>query len=212
MPGCGSSTTGAQGGLTQAVQQFRWKLAQFQMCVVPRGGRKVRQGLREAPVGTRPFMVREATGSRGSSSGSGGTRTTARVLPGELSADPATTRGRTALGSTQAADQRLPAGGRDQSPFYVPDPPMWLDFESGKLGFVTDPGGVLRQGGEPSDAETALSYAARGIRLHPSRCSTSSSGASTRKTRWWGLFREAEETPSGDLAGVRPGRDERVVL
>ncbi len=155
--------------LTQPVQQFRWKLAQFQMCVVPREAvEKYGKDFAKHPVGTGPFMVKEGDWQQGQFIRfRRNPNYREEYYPGELSADPALAEKDRALGLDRAAGRRLPLVDVIESPFYVPDPPMWLDFESGKLGFVQIPAEYFDKVVNRRTLKLRTSYAARGIRLHP---------------------------------------------
>ncbi len=49
------------------------------------------------------------------------------------------------LGLHLAAGKRLPLVDRIEVSFYVPDPPMWLDFQSGKIGYTQVPAEFFEQ-------------------------------------------------------------------
>lgn len=155
--------------LVSPVQQFRWKLTQFQLSVVPREAvEKYGDDFGRHPVGTGPYMVKDGDWQQGQYVNF--TRNpTYRVeyYPSELSSDPQEAAQDRALGLDKAAGRRLPLLDRIESPFYVPDPAMWLDFESGKLGYVQIPAEYFDKAINRRTRKLRPAYAKKGVTLYP---------------------------------------------
>lgn len=155
--------------LVEPIQQFRWKLAQFQLSVVPREAvEKYGDDFGRHPVGTGPYTVKDGDWQPGRFINF--TRNpTYRVeyYPSEMSSDPEEAARDRTLGLDKAAGQRLPILDRIESPFYVPDPAMWLDFESGKLGFVQIPAEYFDKAVNRRTLRLRPAYASKGVTLYP---------------------------------------------
>lgn len=154
--------------LARPIQQFRWKLAQFQMCIVPREAvEKYGEQFGRRPVGTGPYMVKE--GDWQPAQYINFTRNPNyrhEVYPSEQSKDPKDAARDRDLGLDRAAGTRLPIIDRIECPFYVPDPPMWLDFESGKLGYTQVPSEYFDKAFLRRTRELRESYRQKGIVSH----------------------------------------------
>ncbi|MCC6322223.1 MAG: hypothetical protein IT438_12390 [Phycisphaerales bacterium] len=155
--------------LTQPVQQFRWKLAQFQLSVVPREAvEKYGDQFGRHPIGSGPFMVRDGDWQPGQFINF--TRNPdyrPEVYPSEIGPDKDEAASDIALGLNKPAGTRLPILDRVECPFYVPDPPMWLDFESGKLGFVQIPAEYFDKAINRRTRKLRESFRAKGVSLYP---------------------------------------------
>lgn len=155
--------------LVSPIQQFRWKLAQFQLSVVPREAvEKYGDDFGGHPVGTGPYTVKDGDWQPGRYINF--TRNpTYRVeyYPSEMSSDPEEAARDRALGLDKAAGTRLPILDRIECPFYVPDPAMWLDFESGKLGYVQVPAEYFDKAVNRRTLRLRPAYAHKGVTLYP---------------------------------------------
>ena len=127
--------------LSKPIQQFRWKLAQFQLGIVPREAvEKYGEQFGRRPIGTGPYAVRDGDWEPGRFINFTRNPTYRNeTYPSEIGPDATEAANDRALGLDKPAGQRLPILDRVECPFYVPDPAMWLDFEAGKLGFVQIP-------------------------------------------------------------------------
>lgn len=133
--------------LTKPVYKFLYVLTQFQTSIVPREAVETYRGeFSTRPVGTGPFVVRPGDWKPGE-----------RLVftrnpnyredyyPNELPSDPEEAAADRKLGLHLAAGKRLPLVDRIEVSFYVPDPPMWLDFQSGKIGYTQVPAEFFEQ-------------------------------------------------------------------
>jgi ABC-type transport system substrate-binding protein len=157
------SDTKFQVVLKQAIQQFRWKIAQFQMSVVPREAvEKYGEQFSRRPVGSGPFILAKEDdwkpGEKLILTKNPNYRT--ELFPKEFAP------GDEAFGFDKAAGQKLPLVDRIEVTFYVPDPPMWLDFEQGKLGFVQVPAEYFDKAFVRRTKQLRDEYKARGITSH----------------------------------------------
>ncbi len=155
--------------LTKPVQQFRWKLAQFQLSVVPREAvEKYGEQFGAHPVGTGPYMVKDGDWQPGRFINFTRNPTyRPEFYPSQIGPDVAEAARDTKLGLDQAAGKRLPILDRVECPFYVPDPVMWLDFESGKLGFVQIPAEYFDKAINRRTLKMKPAYASKGVTLFP---------------------------------------------
>lgn len=154
--------------LVRPIQQFRWKLAQFQTSVVPREAvEKYGEQFGRHPVGTGPYMVKD--GDWQPAQYINYTRNPTyrhEVYPSEQSRDPQDAANDRRLGLDKPAGTRLPIIDRIECPFYVPDPPMWLDFESGKLGYTQVPSEYFDKAFLRRTRELRDNYRQKGIVSH----------------------------------------------
>lgn len=155
--------------LTEPVQQFQWKLAQFQLSVVPREAvEKYGDDFGAHPVGSGPFVVKQGDWQPGQYINfTRNPNYRPEVYPSELSSDPDEAERDRALGLDKAGGKRLPILDRVECPFYVPDPPMWLDFDSGKLGFVQIPAEYFDKAINRRTLKLKPAYRDKGMTLYP---------------------------------------------
>ena len=128
--------------LTRPVQQFMWKLAMFQLGVVPHEAVETyntdgRDGFSGHPVGTGAFMLPdESSWQRGIS------LTFVRnpnYWDDRFPAQDKWMEGDEAIMNEDAAGKRLPLLDRVEVTFFVQAQPMWLEFKDGSLDFTTVP-------------------------------------------------------------------------
>lgn len=149
--------------LKRPVQQFMWKLAMFQLSVVPReaietyGNRFSRH-----PVGTGPFMLKKEDDWKFGTSLVLHRNPTYREeyyptehMPEDVEA-----------GFTKAAGQRLPIVDRIDISFYVESQPMWLKFSAGELDYTTVPETAYNDAFARRSGNLKKSYSDRGIVAH----------------------------------------------
>lgn len=156
------SATDFEVVLTQPIQQFSWKLSQFQLSVVPREAvDRYGEQFSRHPVGTGPFILAKESDWK----------------PGEFLNLTRNPNYRTeyypteheesdvALGlwSPELAKKKLPMVDRVEITFYVPDPAMWLDFEQGKLGFTQVPAEYFDKAFIRRNQQLRKEYRARGV-------------------------------------------------
>lgn len=155
--------------LTKPVQQFRWKLAQFQLSVVPREAvERYGSKFAERPIGTGAFSVKPGDWQPGVSIVFTRNPTYREELyPAALPTDPELAAADRSVGLHLPAGRKLPIIDRVRCNFYVPDPAMWLDFKSGKLGFVQIPAEYFDEAVNRRTEKLRPAYANAGIRLHP---------------------------------------------
>lgn len=128
--------------LNQPDYQFKWKLAMFQLSIVPREAVEFfGDAIAGNPVGTGPFMLR-----RPSDLVRGKQITFHRnpeyreeYFPSEAgSSDPDIDQRVRAIADASKG-QRLPLVDRLEFTFFVEDNPMWLEFKAGNKDFTTTP-------------------------------------------------------------------------
>lgn len=155
--------------LARPVQQFRWKLAQFQLCVVPREGvEHYGDKFGRHPIGTGPYTVKDGDWQPGEYIIFTRNPTYRHeVYPSEVGPDPQEAARDRELGLDKPAGKRLPILDRVECPFYVPDPAMWLDFESGKLGFVQIPAEYFDKAVNRRTLKMNAAFAKKGVTLYP---------------------------------------------
>jgi ABC-type transport system substrate-binding protein len=155
--------------LLQPVQQFAWKLAQFQLSVVPREAvEKYGLDYGKHPVGSGPFVCREGDWQPGRflNLTRNPTYRDERYPSDHANSSAADAAHDQTLGLYEPAGQRLPLLDRVECVFYVPDPPMWLDFESGKLGFTQVPAEYFDKAFNRRTLKLRPEYAKRGVTSH----------------------------------------------
>ena len=151
--------------LTRPVQQFMWKLAMFQMAIVPREAVEMYNAgdvdrFSGHPVGTGAFIL---------ASESDWQRGTSLVLhrnpnywddryPSEWMPEDEE------LGLNGSAAQRLPLLDRIEITFFVEGQPMWLEFNAGNLDFTTVPEFGFEQAFDRRTGELKRAWARKGIR------------------------------------------------
>jgi oligopeptide transport system substrate-binding protein len=155
--------------LTGPVQQFRWKLTQFQLSVVPREAvEKYGEQFGAHPVGTGAFIVKDGDWQQGRFLNyTRNPNFREERYPSEMSSVPEIAARDRGFGLDQAAGKRLPFLDRIECPFYVPDPPMWLDFESGKLDYVQMPAEYFDKAVNRRTLKLRPEYARKGVTLYP---------------------------------------------
>lgn len=151
--------------LTQPVQQFQWKIAQFQLAAVPREAvEKYGKRLNLHPVGTGPFILAREDDWRPAES----LRLTrnpnyrTEYYPTEHEAGDV----EKGLWNPELTKRKLPLLDRVDVTFYVPDPAMWLDFEQGKLGMTQVPAEYFDKAFVRRNRQLREEYKSRGITSH----------------------------------------------
>lgn len=154
--------------LTKPVYKFLYVLAQFQTAVVPREAvEKYRGEFSIRPVGTGAFMVKPGDWKPGESLVfTRNPNFRKELYPSELPADPALAERDRALGFVADAGKPLPLVDRIEISFYVPDPPMWLDFQSGVIGYTQVPAEYFDQAFVLRTQKIRPETAAKGIVDH----------------------------------------------
>lgn len=146
--------------LAAPVRQFIWKLAMFQLSVVPREAVEM-YGPRfgRHPVGTGPFrLVREDDWRPGEY-----LRLERNPNYHECFYPSEFSREDERLGLHHAAGRRIPFIDALEFIMYVPDPPMWLDFETGKIAFTQVPAEYFDRAFVRRTRQLRPEYVARGI-------------------------------------------------
>lgn len=119
--------------LEKPIYAFLFKLAQFQLSIVPREAvEKYGDEFARHPVGTGPFVLEEWIDKKNmtvvkSPSFRGETYPT-EYMPEDVE-----------LGLHEAAGKSLPFVDRIETTFFVNENPMWLEFKSGKLDYTQVP-------------------------------------------------------------------------
>jgi len=148
--------------LTEANQQFAWRLAMFQFSIVPREAVET-YGTRfnRRPVGTGPFIVRD---ERDWVPGSGLTvyknpNYRAAFYPDEGE------EGDAEAGLLDAAGQQIPFLDKIEFGFYVEAQPMWLQFKEGALDYTTVPQSGFEEAISRRTKELKRSWSRDGITM-----------------------------------------------
>lgn len=119
--------------LAEPVYNFIWKLAMFQLSVVPREAvERYGSELSRHPVGTGPFLLEQWTEKKDLTA----VRNPAyheQLFPTEHEPQDEE------LGLHLDAGRRLPLADRVEITMFVQENPMWLEFKSGKLDYVQVP-------------------------------------------------------------------------
>ncbi|MCC6906821.1 MAG: hypothetical protein IT430_02665 [Phycisphaerales bacterium] len=145
------------------VQQFMWKLAMFQLSIVPREAvEKYGDRFNRHPVGSGPFMLEnESDWQIGTSlvlKRNPNYRDEfypSEAMPGDAEA-----------GLTKAAGQKLPIADRIEITFFVESQPMWLKFEAGELDYTTVPETAYEEAFSRRSGNLKRPYEQRGITAH----------------------------------------------
>lgn len=161
--------------LNQADYQFKWKLAMFQLSVVPREAVEFfGDAFAGNPVGTGPFILREPSDwERGKQitfhrnpkfrdeffPSEAGSRT-----PGESETEIAKDQRLREIAES-AKGQRLPLVDRLEFTFFVEDNPMWLEFKAGNKDFTTTPDFGFEEAVNVTTGELRSDWQFRGIRF-----------------------------------------------
>ncbi len=119
--------------LKRPIYAFQWKLAQFQLSVVPREAVETYgTGFARHPVGTGPFILEQWTDKKDMtvlrSPSFRGERYPSEHMPEDEE-----------LGLHLAAGKTIPFVDRIEITFFVLENPMWLEFKSGKLDYTQVP-------------------------------------------------------------------------
>ncbi|MCW5776839.1 MAG: hypothetical protein KIS87_10405 [Phycisphaeraceae bacterium] len=145
--------------LTKPVFRFLWVLTMFQSSVVPREAvERYGQDFASRPVGTGPFVLREWVPKQ---------KLIAERNPNyhactypEASLWSEADR---AAGLAEAAGQRLPIADRIEFTMYVPDQPVWLEFQQGTLGYIELPFDYFSQAFNPRTKRMNADLRRRGV-------------------------------------------------
>lgn len=152
--------------LKAPVTKFRWVISQFQTSVVPREAvEKYGERFSIHPVGTGPFTCKEGDWKAGISLN---LRKNPNYHPCFFpKVDPSMlTPSDIAQGIDKAAGTKLPIADELIFTMYVPDPPMWLDFQSRKLGFTQVPAEYFEEAFVKRTKKLRPETAQRGISSH----------------------------------------------
>lgn len=127
--------------LRQPVYRFMNILTEFQLSIVPREAVEMyKERFNVHPVGSGPFTMTEGDWKPGSKIAFNRNPNYHEAFyPSELPKDPKLAEADRALGLDTAAGKRLPFLDRLEITFYIQDPPMWLDFNSGNLAYTQVP-------------------------------------------------------------------------
>jgi len=147
--------------LTEPNQQFLWRLAMFQLSVVPREAVEMYgEGFAGHPVGTGPFILKnESDWVRGKSM-----RVVANpnyreaYYPDEWMPEDE------ALGLHEAAGQRIPFLDAIEFTFFVQEQPMWLEFKAGNLAYTTVGQSSFEEAFSRRTKELKRSFSRTGVR------------------------------------------------
>lgn len=154
--------------LKEPVFRFMYVLTQFQTAIVPREAvEKYGAAFSIHPVGTGPFTVAEGDWKPGTSLiYKRNPKYHECVYPSDLPVDEKAAARDRQLGFDAPAGRRLPLADRVEVTFYVYDPPMWLDFESGKIDFTQVPSEYFEKAFVVRTRKLRPEYGARGIVDH----------------------------------------------
>lgn len=149
--------------LTRPVQQFMWKLAMFQLSIVPREAIETYgDRFNRHPVGTGPFMLKDESDWKVGTTIVFTRNPTYReeFYPSECMPEDKE------AGFDKAAGQRLPIVDRIEVTFYVESQPMWLKFQAGELDYTTVPETGYYDAFARRSGNLKKSYVDRGIRAY----------------------------------------------
>jgi len=149
--------------LKRPVQQFMWRLAQFQLSIVPREAiEKYGDRFNRHPVGTGPFILRSEDDWKIGTSLTLHRNPTYReeFYPDEWMPEDE------AFGFHKPAGTRLPIVDRIEVTFFVESQPMWLKFEAGELDYTTVPETAYESAFARRSRNLRPAYANRGITAH----------------------------------------------
>ncbi len=143
--------------------QFLYVLSQFQTSIVPREAvEKYGNEFTTNPVGTGPFVVKPGQWRPAEFMNFDRNPT---YRDDRYPSDGFSKRDKE-LGFDKAAGKRLPLVDRVEITFYVPDPPMWLDFQSGKIGYTQVPAEYFEQAFVLRTRQLRDEYKQRGVVDH----------------------------------------------
>ena len=147
--------------LNEPNQQFIWRLAMFQLSIVPREAvEHYGTKFNGHPVGTGPFILKK------DSDWQRGTRMTLHRNPQyrEVHYPDEWMPEDEELDLHLAAGQRLPIADKIEFGFYVESQPMWLEFKAGNLDFTTVPQSGFEEAFSRRTKELKRTWRRRGIR------------------------------------------------
>lgn len=151
--------------LTEPNQQFIWRLAMFQLSVVPREAVEYynRGGVEKFsahPVGTGPFILaKESDWNRGISIRfARNPNYREAYYPDEWMPDDE------AFDLHEPAGRRIPFVDVVEFDYFVESQPMWLEFKDGKMDFTTVPQSAFEEAFSARTKELRRSWSRKGIR------------------------------------------------
>ncbi len=146
--------------LTRPIQQFIYKLALFQLSVVPREAvEKYGKDFGKTPVGTGPFVL-DLWEPGKSLSLNRNPDYHECFYPAECDDD------LKAAGYDKPAGTRLPIPDRLEFTMFVQDEPMWLSFDAGQIGYTELPSEYFDKAFNKRTKKLRQSYVDRGIVDH----------------------------------------------
>jgi ABC-type transport system substrate-binding protein len=146
--------------LTQPIYNFIWKLAMFQLSIVPREAVETYGSeLARHPVGTGPFVFGHWTEKKDMSAVRN-PHYHEVVYPAEHEAADEE------LGLHLSAGRRLPLADRVEMTMFVQENPMWLEFKSGKLDYVQVPAENYLEAFHKRSRKLKSEFADKGIVAH----------------------------------------------
>ncbi|MCE2967151.1 MAG: ABC transporter substrate-binding protein [Phycisphaerales bacterium] len=148
--------------LTRPVYRFLYTLAQFQLSIVPREAvEKYGDRFSFNPVGTGPFVLDQWEPKQ---------RLNVNRNPNyhdvRYPAREAWSREDRRRRMDRAAGQRVPFVDRMEFTMFVQDQPMWLEFQSGKLGYIEVPNDYFEQAFDKRTRGLKPEMAEKGITSH----------------------------------------------
>lgn len=154
--------------LNEPNQQFIWRLAMFQLSIVPREAVERYNtdsvdGFSGHPVGTGPFVLRKESDWQRNIGAIVYRNPNYHVDYYPTEAMP----GDAELGLTEAAGERIPFLDAIEFGFFTERQPMWLEFKAGKLDYVTVPQAAFEEAFSRRTKELRRSFSRQGIRAVP---------------------------------------------
>ncbi len=148
--------------LTEPNQQFIWRLAMFQLSVVPREAVEM-YGTRFSahPVGTGPFILREDSDWQRNAKIKFYRNPNYReaYYPSEWMPEDEE------MGLHEAAGQRVPIVDAVEMHFFVESQPAWLEFKSGRMDYTTVPQFGFEEAFSRRTKELKRGWTRKGIRM-----------------------------------------------
>jgi ABC-type transport system substrate-binding protein len=146
--------------LEQPIYSFPWKLAMFQLSIVPREAVEAYgKGFSRHPVGTGPFLLEQWTEKKDMTAVRNPTFRDERY-PSEHEASDEE------FGFHLAAGKRLPIVDRVEITMFVQENPMWLEFKSGKLDYTQVPAENFLEAFHKRSWKLKKEFADKGIVAH----------------------------------------------